>query len=885
MSSDSRTTPRHDPIDPSWDWLACHYETLAALPAAAQADALVRAAGDRPDLVDELRAMLVGGRPDAALEIERQLMTPGGEDGLAPGSAIGPYTVVRLIGRGGMGEVYLAERDNSAYRQQVAVKVLRAGIYGEAAVARFERERRILARLTHPAVVPLLDGGVSTDGRPYLVLQYVDGRSVTRYADDERLSVRARLGRFIEVCRAVQYAHAQLIVHRDIKPSNILVSAQGAIRLLDFGIAKMLDDEPDEADVTRRGVGPMTPERAAPEQLRGDPPTTATDVWALGVLLYELLTGGLPFGSNDGNVVSRIEGGRFARPSRALSGDVARIAAARATTPRRLQRALRGDIERIIAKALHVDPARRYDGAADLADDVRACLDGRPVTAQPDSVVYRVHRFIGRNRAVTAAGVVAAAALLTVAVNATLQARRIAEERDRATAEQRRAAAVVDLMAQVLGQTDPRNGQGLTTVAVDDLLGRAESFVPTLAPDPDVQGRMLQALGSIRFVRGERPKGLAILQRGLAVTGGLPLTHPVRTGLLLDHADALTKSGQTEEARTLIEPLVAALRAEVAQPGTLAAALRALALAVRGDAGIALADEALRLDRPAAPVEREAVAADLDALGNVQFALARTALAEAAWREALRLLEAEHGADHPTTMLVLGNLASVLDDRAQAEERLSIFRRLIAFNERLYGAVSVQAATAWNNLGVTLVRMRRMADGEEALRRAAERYTQTAGPAHPQTIGALRNVARTLEFQDRFEPALELFAEIVRRQDVAAAPAVETRGGHHLRGAGPVAPGPVAGSLAAARAAAGGSARREARRPRRSATPSSCRAGWPWPTTRHRARPPASARRCRFARACTRPLTREWPRPGRNSGGRSSPPDRMTRAAASSRRR
>ena len=732
-----------------WERLADEFSRLSALAPETRAAALDALAAYDAAFATELATLLAAGEPGAALEIEHRLLErPLADDALAAGERIGPYQVVRLVGRGGMGEVYLADRVGGSYAQQVAVKLLRAGIYGEAALARFDRERRILARLTHPAVVPLLDGGVSSDGRPYLVLQYVDGQPITADADARRLGVRDRLVRFIGVCRAVQYAHAQLVVHRDLKPSNILVTADGAIRLLDFGIARLLDDDSDGPAVTRRGVGPMTLERAAPEQLRGEPATTATDVWGLGVLLFELLTGQLP--------LRRVHDG---------SVDVAAVR----MTSGRLKRHMRGDLERIIQHALHADPNRRYAGAAALADDVEALLDGRPVVARPDSWPYRVRRFIGRHRAATAATVVSVAALVTVAVGATLQSRRVAEERDRATAEERRAAAVIDLMAQVLGQTDPRNGQGLTTVSIDELLSHAESLVPSLSPQSDVQGRMLQALGSIRFVRGERPAGLALLERGLSATAALDLTHPVRVGLLIDYADALAKSGRAGVATPLLEPLVAGLRAEPARRGDLARALQALGTAVDGDAGLVLVDEALRLDQQGTPTDDVQIASDLDARANLEFRLGRTDRARAAWRQSLTLLEAAHGSDHPTTMLVLGNLASVLDAPEEADERVRIFERLEAFNERLYGDNSVQAATASNNLGVALVRLRRFVPGEAALRQAADRYERIAGRAHPNTIGALRNVARTLEFQDRYGPALEMFAEITRRLDAARA--------------------------------------------------------------------------------------------------------------------
>ena len=322
------------------------------------------------------------------------------------GRRIGPYRTVDLLGHGGMGSVYLAERADGQFDQRVALKLLRIGFDTEDRTRRFLAERQILATLTHPNIARLLDGGVAGAGQPFFVMEYVDGRPLGQYCDAHRLSIQERLGLFVTVCRAVQYAHSNLIVHRDLKPSNILVTDGGTVKLLDFGIAKLLDPDalPSHAvPRTRTGFLPMTPAYASPEQVRGEAITTASDVYQLGVVLYELLVGRRPYrvrGRTPSEIEHLICTKEPTRPSTALAkvgkGPPEDVGRARKTSPDQLQRVLRGDLDMIALTALRKEPARRYDSAEQLAEDVERYLAGRPVTARAQTWGYRVGEFVRR---------------------------------------------------------------------------------------------------------------------------------------------------------------------------------------------------------------------------------------------------------------------------------------------------------------------------------------------------------------------------------------------------------------------------------------------------------------------------------------------------------
>jgi tetratricopeptide (TPR) repeat protein len=383
----------------------------------------------------ELESLLASPVPDSFLDAPALARTDAARDVLgelgardsaeAIGRRFGPYRVVRELGRGGMGVVYLAVRDDQAFEKQVAIKLLHASAGSVEAVARFHRERQILARLEHPNIARLLDGGSNDDKLSYFVMEYIEGQPIDVFCEERRLSVTQRLELFLACCAAVVYAHRNLIVHRDIKPSNILVTAEGVPRLLDFGIAKLIDPTSGTDATLTAGVA-FSPAYASPEQVRNEPLTTATDVYSLGVLLYEMLTGRSPYrltSQQPLEVVRAIVEQEPERPSTGIN---------RSTVPEKLRQRLRGDLDTILLKTLQKDPERRYASVQELADDVRRHLDGRPVAARQDSITYRTLKFVRRHKAGAAAGAVIAAVLAGATVLTARQARVVRHERDRA---------------------------------------------------------------------------------------------------------------------------------------------------------------------------------------------------------------------------------------------------------------------------------------------------------------------------------------------------------------------------------------------------------------------------------------------------------------------
>jgi eukaryotic-like serine/threonine-protein kinase len=361
---------------------------------------------------------------------------------LAVGHQLGAYRVVKEIGRGGMGAVYLAERADAEFRKQVAIKLIKRGMDTDAVTRQFRNERQILASLEHPHIARLLDGGTSASGLPFFVMEHVEGIPIDAYCDDRRLSVSERLQLFSQVCAAVSYAHQRLVVHRDLKPSNILVTKEGLPKLLDFGIARIMTAEAGaQTYSTVAGMRLMTPEYASPEQIQGLPATTLSDVYSLGVLLYELLTGHSPYRlpsrspehfipaildaepETPSAVITRTdEATTAAGVKTTLTPD--RVSATREGSPDRLRRRLRGDLDNIVLKAMRKEPARRYASVAELAQDLQRHLVGLPVSARRDTVSYRARKFVRRNRAAVIAGALLLTSLAGGLVASAWQARR-----------------------------------------------------------------------------------------------------------------------------------------------------------------------------------------------------------------------------------------------------------------------------------------------------------------------------------------------------------------------------------------------------------------------------------------------------------------------------
>jgi serine/threonine-protein kinase len=548
---------------------------------------LDRLRGDDPELAGEVEALLDEAR---AAGDERFLEdTPESPvRATLAGQALGAYTLEAPLGHGGMGSVWLARRSDGRFEGKVAIKFLNAALVGRTGEERFRREGSILARLTDPNIARLIDAGVSAAGQPYLVLELVDGKRIDQYCDDERFDVAARLELFLDVLGAVAHAHAHLIVHRDLKPSNVLVTNDGTVKLLDFGIAKLLEDEshPGEiTELTREAGRAMTPEYAAPEQLLGLPVTTATDVYALGVLLYVLLGGQHPAGGStrsSANLVKAIVETSPIRLSEAVTSAktldgqaLNENAARRAATPERLSSVLRGDLDNIVAKALKKNPAERYASVTAFADDIRRYLDHEPVSARADSLAYRAAKFVRRNRIPVALASAAVLVLLaglagtiTQAERATVEARVAEDERSRADVQARvateqrdfalrelsRAASVNEFNQFLLSDAAP-SGKSFTA---GELLARAEAIVQRQHAGADANRiDMLVSIGHQYRVMDHDNDALRVLTQAydIARTQADPVTH-ARAACNL--ASAISH-GSGERAETLFREAMSLL--------------------------------------------------------------------------------------------------------------------------------------------------------------------------------------------------------------------------------------------------------------------------------------------------------------------------------------
>jgi serine/threonine protein kinase len=442
-------------------------------------------AGDA-ELIDEVKSLLTSHRragdflKGPAIDVAARSVAVS-EVQIQPSFAderIPHYRILKQLGSGGMGSVWLAERSDDRFDRQVAIKFINLSAMGQGTTNRFMREGSILGRLTHPHIAELMDAGVTANTEPYLVLEYVEGRPVDEYCDEHMLAVEARIRLFLDVLSAVSHAHANLVVHRDIKPSNVLVNSDGQVKLLDFGIAKLLADAASPADATAltlEGGGILTPRFAAPEQVTGASVTTATDVYALGVLLYLLLTGRHPAGngSSPAQLLKAITENESLDPSEAVLADDAKLAEKRATTADKLRRQLRGDLDTIVGKALKKNPAERYTTVSAFADDLQRYLKREPISARPDTISYRAGKFVRRNRVAVVLAAVAIAAVIAGAAAAIVQAQTARKQRDFAFRELARAEQMNDLNYVLLTDVAP----SAKPLNANELLERAEQIV------------------------------------------------------------------------------------------------------------------------------------------------------------------------------------------------------------------------------------------------------------------------------------------------------------------------------------------------------------------------------------------------------------------------
>lgn len=676
---------------------------------------------------------------------------------LAPGQRIGHYRVLSLLGRGGMGLVYLAERVDGKFEQRVAIKVLQTGLDHPAIAERIQRECRILAKLEHANIARLLDASATEDALPYFVMEYVNGRPIDRYCDQHQLSVRDRLRLLLPVSEALHLAHQKLIVHRDLKPDNILVTAEGVPKLLDFGIAKVLSEVPDAAQNTATRV--LTPEYASPEQVRGEPVTTTTDVYSLGGVLYKLLTGSAPHALQHKSAMEAM---------RAICEEDTR-------KPSVLRPGIVGDLDAIVLMALEKDPQRRYRSVDQFASDIRNFLGQKPVIARADTLWYRSGKYIRRH--VVPVSITAAMVMLlgVLVLLEGIQLRQSRRERDRAN-------RITDFMTTMFQVADPSEARG-NSITAREILDKASGEIQTgLAKDPETQAQMMHVMGRVYYGLGLYPQAELLVSRAADIRRRvLGPDNPDTLESMYVRNLILGKESRWREEETLDRELLEARRRVLGaeNPDTFKAKL-ALAATLNAEGHF---DEAIRLERELLQTFRQllgpthvstlnamdALAVSLQQAGRYSeaeqldrqlldlyrrvqgpdhpatvlatstlgwnlYTQGRYAEAERFLREAVETGNHVLGAEHPTEVGMKGRLVINLASEGRVEDAVKLERELLEVNRRLTGPKSYETIVSEESLASFLMDEGRQAEAETLLRTAVEGGQQSLGPENPEVL-------------------------------------------------------------------------------------------------------------------------------------------------------
>ena len=686
---------------------------------------------------------------------------------------IGPYHLIRELGVGGMGQVWLAEQ-TEPLRRRLALKLIKAGMYDASTVQRFQAERQSLAMMEHPSIAKVFDAGTTPQGQPYMAMEYVDGFPINEYCDRKKLQIPDRLTLFLRVCEGVQHAHQKAIIHRDLKPSNILVAeidGKPTPRIIDFGLAKAsVPHLGGETLFTQAGAFLGTPGYMSPEQV--DPNVrdvdTRTDVYSLGVVLYELLTGDLPFDTKKWKKQTLDEILRQLRetdpqlPSTKISLNLDTASAcadARGTESRQLANLLRGDLDWITLKALEKDRDRRYGTPSELAADIQRYLENKPVVARPSSRLYRLRKYVQRHRVAVAATATAFVLLSSLAVRESLQARRIARERDRANLEAETAKETADFMVGLFEVADPGEARG-KSITANEILDRASRRIDTgLERQPLVRAKLQLTMAEVYKGLGLYNSSVQLAERSWmdrrsALGDQAPATLSARSEL----GDSLRFLGKLGDAESHLR---AALEAQRTVDGTesldfLLTEAR-LGIVLYSQSKLKDADELLvsavtglrRLGPPGSPELVDA----LQWLGQTFRDEDKREEAVDVQLESLGIAQKIYGSDHPSTLSALDALGLLYWDLGRLNEAESYLRQSLEASRRVLGADHTDTLTTTLNLGLVLLDRQKYADGEIAFRAALEGYRKTLGADHAFTLTAMGNLCSDLTLEKKFAEA------------------------------------------------------------------------------------------------------------------------------------
>ena len=724
---------------PAWDRVAESFERLSELPLADRADALAKIRSADPGLAAEVESLLqsLDERPDFL----EQPASYGPTESAIP-DRIGHYRVLARIGQGGMGTVYRAVRDDGTLDHEVAIKLVRANSGDASARHRFELERQILARLDHPGIARPLDAGTVDDDTLYLVMDFVDGLPIDVYCREHNLGTDERLELVAQLCDAVDYAHRNLVIHRDIKPANVLVDASGRPRLLDFGISRLVDTD-DQPALTRTGLHAMTPAYASPEQFTSTSITTASDIYALGAVAYQLLCERPPLELSEMSMESMIERVRNSHP----------VAPSQIT-----DRHVAPDADAIILMALRKEPERRYASAAEMASDIRRMLDGKTVVAQPDTLRYRFGKFARRHRYAAAGLSASIVALLCLTTVALWQAQRATTARDRAQIEAQRSETVLGFFQDMLASANPAQAQGNETT-VRELLDSTRDGLDDAGLDPLALATVEETLATTYLSLGLPESGEKLAQSASSrLNHALGPDHP-RT-LAARHAEArfYIYGGDYERAIDLLEPTLAGRQAVLGEHIDTVNTLHnlAMAYAMKGEV-----EKALEMDlQQLAIVERLSGKGSPDALttmmsiGQGYSELGRHQEALDIFRQVYEGQKAYLGDKHPTTMSALNNYAVLsrrAGDTAGAESR---YEEVVRLRREVLGDAHAQTLNSINNLGEFYLHQKRPDRALPLITEAYQSRLEALGNLHPDTLSSRVALARLHQLQGNVSLAL-----------------------------------------------------------------------------------------------------------------------------------
>ncbi|MBK9776315.1 MAG: serine/threonine protein kinase [bacterium] len=736
------------------------FDAVVDLPAGERRAALEAMADSDPGLVREVSAII-----DEAEKTSPGLATggspyPSAIDAAAGlvGQKLGHYEIIRLVGLGGMGAVYEALRVEDGYQRRVAIKLVRTEFNQAPTLARFKREQRILARLQHRNIATLLDGGISPDGRPFLVMEYIEGEPITTWCDRRGLTVTQRLSLFRQVCAAVQHAHRNLVIHRDLKPGNILVTADGDVKLLDFGVGKLLDPQvEEELPLTRGGICAFTPEYASPEQIRGETLTTASDVYSLGAVLYELLTGrrAHPEPGSVGALQRAVLADPVKRPSAAATAEAAQRCGEK--NLERLHQRLSGELDNIILLALRPEPELRYPSVEALADDLRCWLEGAPVKAQHGWLGYRLKKFLRRNRAVTSVTVLLVLALTAGMVATGIEARY-------ARRAQLQAERVSNFLEVLLQSVRPASGR--RDVMVSEVLDAASKRLGTeMVDEPEVRARLEEVIGQSEAAIGRLDEAQRHLGEAASLQEQIAGRRSVPYVMVLTHvASAYLSSGELANADSVVNEALTVKRSLTAEPDTLYASLLGMRGSIanaRGDAAAAeqAHREVLDIRMRLLGKDAELVGSSLNNLAVALGTQGRWAAAESLQWASLAIAKIHHPPPSLEVTNVENSLATALDLQGKDSEAEAMYADVLAQRERLLGREHPDyASTLMNYAGFEFDRGR-LELAADLSRRLLALRGGTLPDSHPAIASALQTLGRCMDGLDQHDEAARALAE------------------------------------------------------------------------------------------------------------------------------